>query len=65
MIDVLLAHTVEVDDIDLAVNIFLAQLNLNQNLKRHSVGIIHCSDVFIHSGVTKAMPTDSLFQQWA
>lgn len=53
MINMLLAHTKEVDDPEYAVREILHQLDLDNALLKHSVGIIHCNDAFISSGVVK------------
>ncbi|MDR2198401.1 MAG: FIST C-terminal domain-containing protein [Deltaproteobacteria bacterium] len=55
MIKTLLANTVEVDDIDIALQDILTQLNLGKNLRKNSLGIIHCRDDFIESGVVRAI----------
>jgi hypothetical protein len=55
MIDMLLSQTLEVDEPDLAVKEILSQLNLDNNLNKNSIGVIHCNDAFISSGVVKAL----------
>ncbi|MDR2461137.1 MAG: FIST C-terminal domain-containing protein [Deltaproteobacteria bacterium] len=55
MINMLLAHTLEVDDKDLALRDILLQLDLPHCQKNHSVGIIHCTHPFIESGVVQAI----------
>ena len=55
MIASLVAHTFEVDDVDLAVSEVIAQLDLDNALRKHSVGIITCHCEFLYSGVIKAL----------
>jgi hypothetical protein len=55
MIEVLLSHTLEVDEIELALRDVLTQLNLGKRLRKHSMGIIHCTQEFVSSGVVKAL----------
>ncbi|MDR1924406.1 MAG: FIST C-terminal domain-containing protein [Planctomycetaceae bacterium] len=55
MIRTLTAITREVDDVELAVSEILGQLNLEQNLLRNRVGIIHCSTDFVDSGVVESL----------
>ena len=54
MLKTQIAHTTEVDDIELAVETIKSQLRLN-DLSAHSVGIITCHFEFIHSGVLKTL----------
>ncbi len=62
MIRTLVAHTREIDDVDLAVQEILAQLDLAANLLSSSAGMIECDSEFIESGVvaalSKALPFD-------
>jgi hypothetical protein len=55
MIKALLANTLEVDEVELALKDILTQLNIQKNLKKNSVGIIHCNNDFIESGVVEAV----------
>jgi hypothetical protein len=55
MINMLLAQTLEVDEQELALRDILLQLDLKRNLKKYSVGIIHCNQSFIDSGVVKTI----------
>ena len=56
------AHTHEIDDVETAIEEILAQINVKDNLRAHSVGIIACHYEFIGSGVyraiTEALPFD-------
>ena len=54
MLKTLIAHTTEIDDIELAVDNIKSQLSPD-NLATNSVGIITCHFEFIHSGVVKAI----------
>ncbi|MDR0562659.1 MAG: FIST C-terminal domain-containing protein [Spirochaetaceae bacterium] len=49
------AYTAEIDDASAAVSEILAQLDMAQNLRAHSVGLISCYSEFIESGVVKAI----------
>lgn len=55
MIKTLVAHTLEIDDADLAVREVLSQLDPDRNLLKHSAGLISCYSEFIDSGVVKAI----------
>ena len=55
MIRSLVAHTFEVDDIDIAVSEILAQLDVGGSLLKNSVGIVTCHCDFLYSGVVKAL----------
>ncbi|MDR1166104.1 MAG: FIST C-terminal domain-containing protein [Deltaproteobacteria bacterium] len=55
MIDVLLAQTREVDDVEAALREVLALLNLGQRLKKNSVGLLSCANAFLESGAVKAI----------
>ena len=55
MIASLVAHTFEVDDVELAVSEVIDQLDLDNALRKHSVGIITCHCDFLYSGVVKAL----------
>ncbi|MDR1483662.1 MAG: FIST C-terminal domain-containing protein [Planctomycetaceae bacterium] len=55
MITTLTAYTYEVDDIDAAVSEILDQLELEKNLLKNRVGIVHCSTDFVDSGVFRAL----------
>jgi hypothetical protein len=60
----LTAHTREIDDLEAAVNEILEQLNLNERLLRHSVGILAFHPEFLESGAVRAvsevLPFDSI-----
>jgi len=49
------AFTEEIDDVDAAIDEILSQLDLEQNLLKNSVGILHCYHEFIDSGVVKTL----------
>ncbi|MDR2350886.1 MAG: FIST C-terminal domain-containing protein, partial [Deltaproteobacteria bacterium] len=53
MIDMLIAHTLEVDDPSRALRETLALLDLSRRLKKNSVGIVHCSNDFIENGMVR------------
>lgn len=55
MIRTLVAHTMEIDDVDAAVSEILDQLGLTKSLLKNAVGIISCYSEFIESGVVKAL----------
>ena len=55
MIKTLTAYTLEVDNVPKAVSGILEQLDLERNLMKNSVGILHCSTYFIESGVVEAL----------
>ncbi|GHU62567.1 hypothetical protein AGMMS49983_04260 [Clostridia bacterium] len=55
MIKTLTAYTEEVDDIDVAIEEILSQLDLEANKKKNSIGIVACHYEFIFSGVVKAI----------
>ena len=55
MIRTIVAHTVEVDDVQVAVDEIKEQLNLDENLLKSSIGIIACHYEFVDSGVAKAV----------
>jgi small ligand-binding sensory domain FIST len=60
----LTAYTREIDDLEVAVNEILEQLNLNERLLRHGVGILSFHPEFLDSGavraVSEALPFDSI-----
>jgi hypothetical protein len=60
----LTAYTREIDDLEAAVNEILEQLNLNERLLRHGVGILSFHPEFLDSGavraVSEALPFDSI-----
>lgn len=62
MIKTLNAYTVEIDDVDFAVNDILNQLDIGNNLCKNSVGILTCYSEFIDTGVVSelsaALPFD-------
>jgi hypothetical protein len=55
MIKTLTAYTYEVDDVATAVSEILEQLQLEGNLRKNTVGILHCSTYFVDSGVVAAL----------
>lgn len=55
MIASLVAHTFEVDDTRAAVDEILAQLDVDNSLRKHAVGIVTCHCDFLYSGVVKAL----------
>ena len=55
MITTYTAYTTELDDENLAVVQVLSQLNLDDNLKKNTVGIIACHYEFVFSNVYKAV----------
>ena len=55
MISAILANTVEVDEPEIALRDILTQLHLQKNLRKNSVGIIHCNNDFIESGAVEAI----------
>lgn len=55
MIRVLVAHTFELDDTDAAVSEVLAQLDLDNTLRKHAVGLVACHADFLYEGVVKAL----------
>ncbi|MDR2110286.1 MAG: hypothetical protein LBP32_03160, partial [Spirochaetaceae bacterium] len=55
MIRVLTAHTFEIDDPQAAVGEILEQLDLEQTLRKNSVGLVFCPQDFITSGTMEAV----------
>jgi len=55
MIKMFSAFTEEIDDVDLAIDEVLSQLDLENSLLKNKVGILHCYHEFIDSGVVKAL----------
>jgi hypothetical protein len=55
MIKALTAVTEEIDDVEAAVAELLQQLDMEHNLRRYSVGLVHCYNDFWDSGVIKAL----------
>lgn len=55
MIKMLTAFTEEIDEVEVAVEEILGQLNIEDNLLTNSVGIIHCCGDFPENGVVKAL----------
>ncbi|MDR2747697.1 MAG: hypothetical protein LBB77_09665, partial [Treponema sp.] len=55
MINMITAHTGEIDDIDAAVAELLAQIGADKPLQKHSIGLISCFADFISSGMVKAL----------
>ncbi|MDR1193381.1 MAG: FIST C-terminal domain-containing protein [Peptococcaceae bacterium] len=51
MIKMRTAFTEEIDDVDIAVSDILSQLDLNSPLPRNVIGIVHCYNEFLESGV--------------
>ena len=54
MIKTIVAHTTEVDDIELAVSEITKQIDSGE-IKAHTVGFVFCHYEFIYSGVLKAV----------
>ena len=55
MLTMLTAYTSEIDDIAIAIDEVLEQLDLKNSLRRHSVGILSCYSEFLETGVVKAL----------
>lgn len=55
MVKMLTAQTLEIDDVEFAVDELLSQLQLDTNLKKNSVGLVTCYSEFIDSGVLSAL----------
>ena len=55
MIKMLTACTREIDYVDKAVDELLQQLDLGRNQRKNSVGIVHCTEDFLDSGVVEAL----------
>lgn len=55
MIKTLTAYTYEIDDVELAVSEIMDQLDLDNSLLSHSVGIVSCYADFVETGVWKAL----------
>ncbi|MDR1480446.1 MAG: FIST C-terminal domain-containing protein [Planctomycetaceae bacterium] len=55
MIKTLTAFTYEVDEADVAIAEICGQLDLENNLLKNTVGIVHCSTDFVDSGVLSAL----------
>ncbi len=55
MIKMLTAHTTEIDDVGLAVEEVLSQLNLPDSLRKNTAGVLTCYSEFIDSGVVAAL----------
>lgn len=55
MMKMLTAHTLEIDDVEVAVAEILAQLDIENSLLAQSVGIIACYPEFLESGVMEAL----------
>ncbi|MDR1572307.1 MAG: FIST C-terminal domain-containing protein [Clostridiales Family XIII bacterium] len=55
MVTMITAFTEEIDDIEAAVSEVLAQLDLENSLKAHSVGVLHCFVDFLESGVVEGL----------
>lgn len=55
MIKMLTSYTYEIDDVDVAVEEILSQLNLAENQLKHSAGLLNCYTEFIESGVVRAL----------
>ena len=64
MIRTFIAHTEEIDDVEVAVQEIQEQLDIQKNLGKNTVGIMTCHYEFVFSGVAKAicdaMPFDVL-----
>ncbi len=55
MIKMFTAYTVEVDDVDFAVSEVLEQLDLDNNLRKNSIGILTCYADFLEGDVIRAL----------
>ena len=55
MIKIFNAHTSELHDSGKAVSEILEQLNIGNNLKRNSAGLIFCHAEFIETGIAQAV----------
>jgi hypothetical protein len=55
MIDMITAHTGEIDDIEAAVADLLAQIEAGKGLRKNSIGLISCFADFISSGLVKEL----------
>lgn len=55
MLKTLTAYTLEIDEVDTAVEEILEQLDLPHNQLKNTVGIISCYSEFVESGVVKAL----------
>lgn len=55
MVTVLVAHTYELEEADVAVAEILEQLNLDSSLRKNAVGIIACHGDFNESGAVKLL----------
>lgn len=55
MIKTLTAYTEEIDDVELAVQEILEQLDIEGTLLKQTVGILSCHYEFVYSGVVKAL----------
>jgi len=55
MIHTLTAYTAEIDDIDAALRDIQGQLDLDNNLLTHAVGLVSCLPAFVETGVIEAL----------
>ena len=55
MLKTLVAYTNEVDDVNHAIKMITAQLDIQRNIYKNAIGIITCHYEFIDSGVVKAL----------
>lgn len=55
MISTFTAFTEEIDIADDAINEILDQLDFEQDLRKNSVGIIHCFNEFVENGIVKKL----------
>jgi len=55
MIKMFSAFTEEIDDVNAAISDILNQLDLDNSLKKNSIGILHCYHEFIDSGIVKTL----------
>ncbi len=55
MVKVLTAHTLEIDDVGVAVEEVLAELDMPNTLRKNSAGVLTCYSEFIDSGVVGAL----------
>jgi len=55
MVKTLVASTIEIDDIDLALEEIKSQLQLDKNLLKNAIAIVSCHYEFVLSGIVKAL----------
>jgi hypothetical protein len=55
MIKMFTAYTEEIDDVDAAVEEILNKLDLDNQILKHSIGLIHCYQEFLESGIVREL----------